>query len=233
LSYEWIFLDADGTIFDYDAAEAAAIEGAFDACGLSYEPSIGARYSEINAAIWREFERGEISQEALAIERFRRLFEEIGVAAETAGFSQHYLRVLGRQAGLLDGAESVVHGLASRARLLLLTNGIAEVQRPRFDAAPICGAFDEILISGEVGLAKPDPAIFNLALQRAGDPDRNRVLMVGDNLVSDIAGGAGSGLDTCWYNPKGAPNGHGVKPTYEIRRLDEIIGIVDGGRMVS
>jgi 2-haloacid dehalogenase len=226
MSYDWVFFDADGTLFDYDAAEAAAIEGAFATCSLSFEPGIGVRYSEINAAIWREFERGEISQDALKTERFSRLFSAIGVAADAAVFSGHYLRILSRQAELLDGAEPIVRELAGRARLLLLTNGIAEVQRPRIAAAPFRDCFDEIVISGEVGAAKPDPAIFEAALDRAGRPARERVLVVGDNLGSDIAGGAASGLDTCWYNPAGQPNGHGVEPTHEIAALRELLGIV-------
>lgn len=227
MSYDWVFLDADGTLFDYHAAEAAAIEGAFDACGLTFGPAIGRLYTRINAAVWREYERGEISQEALKAERFRRLFATIGVTADAEVFSERYLRILSRQTRLLDGAELVVRQLVRRARLLLLTNGIAEVQRPRFAAAPIRDCVDEIVISGEVGVAKPDPAIFDIALDRAGRPARERVLMVGDNLVSDIAGGACAGLDTCWYNPATHPNGRGVEPTYEIRTLPELLEIVD------
>ena len=63
MSYDWIFFDADGTLFDYETGEAAALRGALEFCGLPFEAAVGARYSEINAAIWREFERGEISQD--------------------------------------------------------------------------------------------------------------------------------------------------------------------------
>jgi FMN phosphatase YigB (HAD superfamily) len=86
--------------------------------------------------------------------------------------------------------------------------------------------FSEIVISEEVGLAKPDPAIFDLALARIGHPDRDRVLMIGDNLGSDILGGFDSGIDTCWYNPAGSANGLDVAPTYEIRELREILELL-------
>jgi 2-haloacid dehalogenase len=226
VSYDWIFFDADGTLFDYEAAEAAALAGAFAACGLPFEPASGPLYSAINAAIWREFERGEIGQEALKTERFHRLFDTTAVSADADDFSRHYLRVLGQQAELLDGAEAVVWSLVGRVGLLLITNGIAEVQRPRIAASPIGGCFAAVVISGEVGMAKPDPAIFDLALERIGNPDRRSVLVVGDGLGSDILGGMRAGLDTCWINPAGTPNGHGVVPTHEIRTLAELLEIV-------
>lgn len=226
MSYEWIFFDADGTLFDYDAAEAAALEGAFDACGLPFDASIGSRYSEINASIWREFELGELDQNELKTLRFDRLFTELGFSADAAVFSGHYLEILSRQTKLLDGAETLVHSLGDKVRMILITNGLAEVQVPRFAASSIRDAFAEIVISGEIGLAKPDPAIFDYAFERIGRPPKERVLMIGDNIGSDILGGANYGLDTCWFNPVGASNGHEVTPTYEIRDLHEILDLL-------
>lgn len=226
MSYDWIFFDADGTLFDYDAAEAAALSGAFVACGLPVDDAIGQRYSTINASVWRELERGEISPERLKTERFERLLAELGLEADPGLLSRRYLEILGRQTALLDGAEAVLDELAGRVEMLLITNGLAEVQRPRFSASSICGRFTEIVISGEIGLAKPDPAIFDHALALIGAPARERVLMVGDNLGADILGGARAGLDTCWYNPAATPTGDSVTPTYEIRQLVELLTIV-------
>jgi 2-haloacid dehalogenase len=226
MRYDWVFFDADGTLFDYDTGEAAALEGAFRECELEYRPESGLLYSEINAAIWRDYELGEITQLELRTERFARLFDAIGVVADSAEFSRRYLAILGTQTSLLDGAGEIVNALSDTVELLLITNGLAEVQRPRFAASSIGGFFAEIVISEEVGLAKPDPAIFDFAFERIGRPAKERVLMVGDNLGSDILGGVNYGIDTCWYNPKGALNGHGVEPDFEILELREILEIV-------
>jgi len=226
VSYDWVFFDADGTLFDYDAAQAAALEGAFETCGLPYAPEIGRLYSGINVDIWRDFELGAISQEALKTVRFDRLFEAVGLTADSEEFSDRYLEILGAQTALLDGAEDLVRALEGRVGMLLITNGLAEVQVPRFAASSIRGCFAEIVISGEIGLAKPDPAIFDFAFERIGRPDKERVLMIGDNLGSDVLGGANYGLDTCWYNPEGVANGCGVGRTYGIRALGEILGII-------
>lgn len=226
MSYDWIFFDADGTLFDYDAAEVAALEGAFRACALPFDSSIAPRYSEINAGIWREFERGEVGQNELKTLRFDRLFSEIGLSADPVAFSRHYLEILGRQTTLLAGAERFLRSLPEGLHLLLITNGLAEVQIPRFAASTIRDCFSEVVISGEIGLAKPDPAIFDFAFGRIGRPPKETVLMIGDNLGSDILGGSNYGLDTCWFNPTGTPNGHGIEPTYQIRELDEILDLL-------
>jgi FMN phosphatase YigB (HAD superfamily) len=84
----------------------------------------------------------------------------------------------------------------------------------------------EIVISEEVGAAKPDPAIFDVAFARMGWPDKARVLMVGDSLTSDIAGAAAYGIDACWFNPAGKERPAGVNIRYEIQRLDELLRIV-------
>ena len=228
MTYDWIFFDADGTLFDYDAAEAAALEGAFKLCNLPFDASIGPRYGEINAGIWREFELGELDQNELKTLRFDRLFAEVGLSADAAVFSGHYLEILGAQTKLLDGAEGVLRDLVGRVGMILITNGLAEVQKPRFAASSIHDCFSQIVISGEIGLAKPDPAIFDVAFERIGRPPRERVLMVGDNLGSDILGGVNYGIDTCWYNPEGLQNGHGVEPMYEIRELREILDVIAG-----
>lgn len=226
MRYDWVFFDADGTLFDYPAAEAAALRGAFAGCGLRFDSGVGPLYSEINAAIWREYELGEITQGRLRTERFERLFERLGMSADPAEFSRRYLVILGGQTALLDGAEAIVRGLHGKLGLLLLTNGLADVQRPRFAASAIGEFFSEIVISEEVGVAKPDPAIFDLAFDRIGRPPRSSVLVVGDSLTSDVAGGIAAGIDTCWYNPAGVANGHGVEPTYEIRALADLLEIV-------
>ncbi len=100
------------------------------------------------------------------------------------------------------------------------------MQRPRFRRAGFARIFPVIVISGEEGVAKPAPEIFDVALERMGGPLRQEVLLVGDSLSSDVRGGVDYGLDTCWYNPDGLERGDGPEPRYEIRRLAELPGIV-------
>ena len=72
-----------------------------------------------------------------------------------------------------------------------------------------------------MGAPKPAKKIFDVAFEKMRFPGRDKVLMVGDKLTSDIQGGLNYGIDTCWYNPEGHPSGQ-TKPTHEIRRLSEL-----------
>ena len=226
MRYDWLLLDADGTLFDYDAAEAAALAKTFGQVGIEFEPAYIETYRQINAAIWREFEVGRISQERLRTRRFELLFEAAGVECDPQRFSTLYLKNLAGGTQLIEGAEEVVKALHGKVRLALITNGLKEVQRPRLAASAIARYFDAVLISEELGCAKPDRAIFDAAFERMGHPSKERVLIVGDSLTSDIKGGNDYGIDACWFNPDRKKPDPSIEIRYEIDRLDALLAIV-------
>ena len=114
----------------------------------------------------------------------------------------------------------------STATLAMVTNALADVQRLRLERLGIEPLFETIVISTEAGSAKPNPAIFDVTFEALGWPDKGGAIIVGDNLGSDIAGGRGYGIDTCWYNPTGRANPTDQAPTHEIRDLNEPIELV-------
>lgn len=223
--YAWILFDADGTLFDYDAAETAALTASFANIGRSFPPEYSNIYREINGRMWMDLERGTTTQARIRVERFEELFKAIGIDSDPVLFGDDYLTNLANRTELIDGAAKVVAALAKVSRLMLMTNGIAGVQRPRFAASSIRSHFADIVISEEVGAAKPDRRIFDTAFARMGNPPKSDVLIVGDSLTSDIKGGVDYGIDACWFNPSGLPPREGVDPTYEIRRIDQLLEI--------
>ncbi len=226
MKYEWLLFDADGTLFDYDRAEATALQRTFEQAGQRFEPAFGKVYRRINHQIWLDFERGRISQARLRAARFERLFDAIGIELDVADFSRRYLENLAQGTYLVDGAQGVVAALHGRVGLMLITNGIGEVQRPRFASSALRDYFADLVISEEVGVAKPDPAIFDVAFEKMGRPSKEDVLMIGDSLTSDIRGGNNYGIDTCWFNPRGRAPDQDVEIRYEIRDLRELLGVI-------
>jgi YjjG family noncanonical pyrimidine nucleotidase len=221
--YQWLLFDADGTLFDYDRAEASALEEAFRQFGVPFNSDGLAAYRRINQQLWRAWEQGQITPDVLAVRRFERLFEEIRVSVSPELFSMAYTECLATCSELNDGAYEVLQALHGKYRLAILTNGLKAVQRPRLARSVIRDYIAALIISEEVGAAKPDRAIFDAAIARMGYPPRSAVLMIGDSLTADIQGAIHYGLDTCWYNPARQPRPPDLEITYEIAHLSELI----------
>ena len=227
MKYDWLLFDADGTLFDYDLAEDKALRGTFEALGLGYEPQYGEAYRRINRQVWLDFEQGRITAEKLRVQRFALLFEALGIAADAPEFSALYLAHLSRAGDLLPGVEEVLGRLRWRFKMAIITNGLKEVQRPRLESSSIAGLFAAVAVSDELGVAKPDPRFFDAVFACIGSPPRERVLVIGDSLTSDIQGGNAYGLDTCWFNPQGKPADPRIPARYEIRALPQLLELLD------
>ena len=225
--FKWIIFDADGTLFDYDAAEFNALKNAFASFDLPFSDNYLKLYQQFNKVLWEDFERGDISIPLLKIKRFELLLNKLKMKIKPELFSSVYLDQLSQRHDLINGADEILQKLSGMTGLVLMTNGIKEVQRSRLNLSTIEGYFSDIIISDEVGFAKPDRRIFEIAHNRMSLPEKNKVLMVGDNLGSDIKGGIDFGIETCWYNPGQIKIESSIKPTYEIRNLSEILNIVE------
>src|SRR5262245_38816153 len=159
MTYSWLLFDADGTLFDYDQAEATALEQAFAEVGTTFEPAHLNVYREINTRVWSEFEAGRITAERLRLQRFELLFETLGRSLIPAEFSPVYLRHLARASQLIEGAREIVPALCAKYRLALITNGLRDVQRPRLAGSAIRDCFKALIISEEIGAAKRDTSV--------------------------------------------------------------------------
>jgi 2-haloacid dehalogenase len=105
---------------------------------------------------------------------------------------------------------------------------LQSVQRGRLERSPIKPFIREIIISEEIGVAKPHVGFFEVASERTGNPPKSEVLLIGDSLTSDIRGGLDFGIDTCWFNPAGEPKPEGWMIPYEIRQLRELLEMFAG-----
>jgi YjjG family noncanonical pyrimidine nucleotidase len=227
MPYKWLLFDADGTLFDYERAEASALEKTFRQAGVPFQPGYLAAYQRINQQVWRALENGQMSLDELRRRRFEMLLDAIDVSHPPHSFSAVYLEHLATSAELVDGAREVLQQLHQRYRCVILTNGLTAVQRGRLARSAIRDYIGDLIISEEVGAAKPDRAIFDVAFARMGHPSKSEVLMIGDSLTSDIQGGCNYGVDTCWYNPTHQPRPQGIEITYEIAHLTELLSVLD------
>ncbi len=227
MKYELLLLDADDTLFDYRKGESYALQKTFEQFGITVDFNNALEvYKLANKKVWKDFEQNKISAEKLKTERFENLFAELGIDRDTQKFSDAYLDHLSFANFLLDGTEEVIKNLYGKIRMAIITNGLKQVQRPRFDRSAIGPFMNEYIISEEIGMQKPDEAIFEYTFEKLNHGNKETCLIVGDNLTSDILGGIRFGIDTCWFNPKGGINTSGLKPDYEISGLKQLLDIL-------
>ena len=155
-SYTWLILDADGTLLDFRRAEAVALGRTAVQMKLQVPGDFCDIYHAINDSLWREFEAGVLRTHEVRTERFMRVFEKLGIAADSNAFSDAFLENIIRESTFIDGAEHLLARLENRIGLVLLTNGFADVQRARIARLGLGDTFGCVIISGEVGVAKPD-----------------------------------------------------------------------------
>jgi len=225
MKYKWLLFDADGTLFDYDIAERIALQKSVEEINLNYDDTLLQVYRKFNGDMWLQFEKGEIKPDELKVKRFSLLLDYYNFDFDSDKLSSIYTEHLAECSILIDDAENIVKQLADNCKLLLITNGLKSVQRKRFNNSVLKKYFQDIIISEEIGFAKPDPKMLEYALTKMDSPHKKEMLLIGDSLSSDIKAGNNFGIDTCWYNPQRNINNLGVRVTYEIKKLKEILDI--------
>lgn len=204
MRYRYLLLDNDNTLMDFNAAEASALTDTLLHRGLPADAATLHRYHEINDAQWKALERGETTQAALKVERFRQLLAVLGrTEPDAADLAAEYEGNLGTHAELLPGAAEFLHAVHGRMKIALVSNGVSSIQRGRLSKCPLTPLFDAIVISEEVGVAKPDPRMLILALDMLGCTDRREAVMMGDSLTADIRAAVNAGVDSIYFSPKG------------------------------
>ena len=98
----------------------------------------------------------------------------------------------------------------------------------KITAAGFSELMDDIFVSEVIGYEKPKKEFFEGCLKKISEKDLSRILIVGDSLTSDIAGGNNAGIRTCWYNPAGKKVGADYRIDYEIRNLQQIFEVLYG-----
>jgi putative hydrolase of the HAD superfamily len=118
-----------------------------------------------------------------------------------------------------DDAAPALTALRERGNpLAVVTNGASRSQRRKLEAAGLASLVDEVVVSGEVGSAKPDRVVFEAALAALGAPP-GAAVMVGDSLRKDVAGAQAAGLRGVWLDREGRGDPGDVRPDLVLAGL--------------
>ncbi len=227
MRYPVVLFDLDHTLLDSDASERAAFDITMRSIDVEPSGEVFSVYHRLNQALWRQVESGAMNPNDVKVRRFEQLLDALGSAGDPIEMGATFVRGLADHGDLSPGAHELLERLHGQARMALVTNGIGAVQRGRIERLDLTTYFDVVSISGELGIAKPGRAIFDRTLDDLGVEDRSTVVMVGDSLASDIAGGINAGIDTIWFNPR-AEQADDVVPTHDVISLGAVGDLVDG-----
>ncbi len=236
MRYDTVLLDADDTLLDFHRSEREAVADTMREIGVEPTDEKILAYSGINSSLWRALERGEIEKSVLLYRRFTLFSEYLGLLPNEdrdRHMAENYMRSLSTKGYLLDGALALCRSLYGSARLYIVTNGVEFIQRGRYAVSGLSDYVDGVFISGVIGHEKPSLSYFTYVAEHIPDFRREKTLIVGDSLTSDMRGGVAFGLDTCWYNPRGLSPTEDLagKITYTVKDHREIELIVREGAL--
>ncbi len=224
--YSCILFDLDHTLWDYEANSEETLKFLFHHYALQQKGITSFNYffevfNRVNLHLWDLHDRGLVGQNVIREERFHKVLSEAGLDdfPLSLKFSTDYLAELPKKKKLLPHARESLDYLQPKYPMIIVTNGFDEIQGRKMASSGIHGYFKNIVTSQRAGSRKPSKEIFEFALGEAGHLV-DQAVMIGDNLLTDMAGARSAGMDTIYFNP--TKKRHEEKVTFEISSLYEL-----------
>lgn len=218
MKYDWVLFDADETLFHFDAFKGMQLM--FKRKGIEFTREDFDHYQQTNRPLWVEYQNGTITAGDIKHKRFEEWAKKLETT--TAELNSAFLEAMADICTLLPGAKELMEAVHGKTKLGIITNGFTELQAIRLERTGMSRYFEHVIISEQVGVAKPDQGIFQHALEKMGMPHKSKILMVGDNQHSDILGGLNFGIETCWLNRAQELPAEGVVPHYTVNSLHQL-----------
>ncbi len=199
-----IFFDLDHTLWDFDKNSELAFERILN----NYFPNIRVEdfveiYSPINQACWKLYQKDKITHQELRYKRLKDTFDILKqeiTNEQIDVISDEYIEFLPDFNHLFDDVIEVLDFLSEKYQLHIITNGFAEVQDKKLNNSNISHYFETITNSELAGAKKPNPIIFEHALNVA-NAQKSESVMIGDCLDADVNGALDFGMDAIFFNP--------------------------------
>lgn len=224
MQYNTVLFDLDDTLIDFSGTEFTALQEAMAKHNIPLNMELYEMYKMINRELWDGFEEGKFSKKEILSLRFDLFFANTGIFGDASQLNHDYLIAMGRHAKKYEGITEVLDALQEAGiRIAMVTNGAEMAQKIKLTVTGLDAYFEDIYISDVTGFAKPDPRFFEFVEEAMGGFEKDRTMIIGDSLGSDIKGGRDYGITTCWFNPEGKANESLVEPDFEINSVDGIL----------
>lgn len=222
-----IFFDLDDTLWDFEKNSSLVLQILFTDYGLANKlktdfNTFHTTYKEVNHQLWRRYYKKEIDKHYLRNNRFDLVFKKFSYSNydENLQLTDHYLQKSPYGTHLKDGCFETLDYLKTRYSLHIITNGFKEVQNIKLNTCGLRPYFNQIIISEEHQLIKPEEKIFRLA-ETFANCKKEECLMVGDNYESDIEGALNAGWQAIWLSSQ--PKEDKINQINDLTELKRIL----------
>lgn len=227
MKYKWLLFDLDNTLIDFKNTSHRSLVASFKEYDLAFDEEAYHTYLTVNKGIWEAFEQKKIDAVTLRRKRFSETFQALNIkGVDPAQFNKSYMQNLVSFSYAYEGVVDLLTDLKNQYTLSIITNGLKEAQRPRLNITGIVHFFDSIIVSDEIGIAKPDKGFFDYSLATINHSfNPEEIIVIGDNLGSDILGAHNAGLPSCWIS-HGKENKTSLKPDIVVDNVLELRDIL-------
>lgn len=217
-----VFFDLDHTLWDFDKNSALTFDKIFKKhhVEISLETFLEV-YEPVNLSYWKRYRNDEIDKIELRYGRLRDTFNEIGFAVDETlihNLAMDYIEFLSSFSHLFEGTLDLLQYLQPKYHLHIITNGFEEPQLKKMNASAITSYFKTITNAEVAGVKKPNPIIFDFALNIAKAQPKESI-MIGDNYEADILGALNVGYDAIFFNYRNDQTEPHIK---QIKHLSEL-----------
>lgn len=223
MSIRAVCLDVDDTLVDFGGAARAALTHVL---GPTADATL---WNELTEHHYGRYLTGEVDFATMQLDRLAGMYTASGrtVPADLVEVDATRLVELRARLRLFGDVRDCLDALrADGLALAVVSNSDGPHQRAKLVAAGLAGAFDAVVVSGEVGVAKPAPAIFLRACAVLGVLPAEAA-HVGDKLDTDARGARDAGLHGVWLDRAGV-GGALPEGVHRVRGLAEVAGLVRG-----
>lgn len=222
---EHIFFDLDHTLWDFDKNSGLTFEKIFNMHNLDVDLRVFLdAYEPINLRYWKLYREEKVAKTELRYRRLKDAFDKIGldISDELINtLSEDYITYLSSFNHVFEGTHDVLNYLSKKYRLHIITNGFEEAQEKKMKSSHLKQYFTTITNSEMVGVKKPNPKIFNFAMDLANaKPEQS--IMIGDSLEADIEGAKGVGMDAIHFDYSNTNKTDIYKQITNLSRLKDL-----------
>ncbi|KTC79556.1 HAD family hydrolase [Legionella cherrii] len=229
MPYQVILFDLDDTLIDFAYSQRAGLKNIYELYYSSVEyPIFEHLYKEINTHLWNQVgaKSNALTPREVRLLRFIQLNQKLPSSASAEEIAAEYDLNLSVHAQWIPNVKTAIEFLHQKGHILgIITNGYVEQQGKKQQRLQLNNWFDCYIVSDEVGVAKPNVEIFNIALQEITNKhklsiNKRSILMVGDSMVNDGYGARNFGIDYCFINNQSLDNMSLEAPVkYHIRSV--------------